>query len=281
MSRKLAKKITGPVLANTSKETLVKALNFCNFEFDDSFKKQQVMAYCKANKINTAGFSSLADFDFRVTGSLIYINENMMVLGEKELATLQSRIAGLKAAASKFVVKTQVAAPKVSIRDRMMVKVEQYTADIEDALSPLFQKQACDFDINAFIKINNLPRNVCKLVAERLQKNLIDDVDSLVNGVPEFVEAYSFLGKREAKGIAKVLKDIVDTLNVTKTVKKVPVRQVKTTSTVSRGVLRGIAQQMFKDGKTNKEVAAVMVKTYGVKPATATSYASGFKKEMV
>lgn len=280
MARKIAKKIEGVALTLSYKENLIKALNACRIEIDEAFCKQTVEAYAKTHKMNVV---SAHDSMFRMAGTLLYINDNIMPLNEEDQGKLQNYLKPL--VTSKVQRKVKVVKEEkvtVSIRDRMEAKAGNLQAELEDTLSPLFRNQVVDFDINAWIKINAIPRNVCKLIASGVVKNLMSDLVNAQRGEPDFLEAYKQLGKKGIKSVLATLTQIVNVLNAAKTEKKVAVRKTakKTVATASRGVLRTLARTLFDQGKSNREVAQIFVDQYNVKQTTASGYAYSFRKEL-
>lgn len=181
---------------------------------DKKRRKFAIEHFAKLNRKNEVlALNKASDYDVRQIGIMCRLLSNDNTLSETHMAMLESRVAILVAKHSgvKEVVKEVVAAPVVSIQDRMDEKAKDLAGEINGAIDEyVLSHGKVGFSAKNYL----LAQSVSAPIAKRIGDSFIGLYNELADAInqedAQLVEGYSNFTKRELKAFHQFVGTIVD-----------------------------------------------------------------------
>ena len=186
--------------------SMMRVLNYYNLMYDNKDKRKWTMSY--VGKARAKEFEPLADWQFRTVGTLIRLKQRGEPLSEKHEASIDQIIAELselgKAAVppkKKEKAEAKVEAPKV---DKNLEAARLHAAEI-DGLIDDFVMDRREIDLAAYLKANQVPAAVSKLIPSFYEGLKAELAEALEGNCDQLREAYSYLKKTELRKFLKMV----------------------------------------------------------------------------
>lgn len=180
---------------------------------DKKRRKFAIEHFAKLNRKNEVlALNKASDFDVRQIGIMCRLLATGNVLSEQHMALLESRVAILIAKQDdvKEVKKTVVvAAPVVSIQDRMDEKARDLAGEIEGAIDDYIISKT-PFSAKNYLLAQSVSAPVAKRIGDNFVKMYNELADAINEEDKQLVEGYSNFTKRELKAFHKFVGEIVD-----------------------------------------------------------------------
>lgn len=186
--------------------SLMRVLNYYNLMYDNKDKRKWTMAYigAKGKQLET-----LPDWQFRTVGTLIRLKNRNEPLSEKDLASIDTIIADLFEAAKTAVPpkkKTPVnpVAVETPKMDKNLEAARLHAAEI-DGLIDDFVMDRREIDLAAYLKANQVPAAVSKLIPSFYEGLKAELTEALEGKCDQLKEGYSNLKKTDLRKFLKMV----------------------------------------------------------------------------
>lgn len=200
--------------------SLLKALNYYNLMYDNKEKRRWTMAFLGKGKAKDLDL--LPDWQFRTIGTLIRLKQRDEPLSEKHVAMIDDIIKDLQEAAKAMVPPKPKTEPKAELPkvDKNLEAARLHVAEI-DGLIDEFVTDRREVDLAAYMKANQVPAAVAKLIPDFYQSMKQELAEALEGKCDQLREAYSYLKKTELRRFLKMVESFEEACKTQAVVAKV------------------------------------------------------------
>ena len=262
---------------------LIMALNWYNTNSTDKDRRKWVLQYLVSNNLKTAvvALNSATDFELRSLSFLCRLSMRGQELEEKDVDHITKMVKDLsykyKKTKEKVVVKDVVAAPKVSIQERMAELASTHAAEFDGAIDD-FVKEKTEFSAKHYLKSHYVSSPVAKRIGEKYTRLVAELQEAVAGEDDQLVEGYKFLSKRELKKflgfVESIVADCTQQVQSAKTARAPRIRKPQPASKITARVkfMKELPELGLKSVKPETIVGTDEVWVYNTKYRRVTVY---------
>ena len=167
----------------------------------------------KAKKAEVIAIDKATDFEVRQLGILCRLHSREQYLSEVHVTLINSMAAALiekyKNPPKKKVEKEVVAAPVVSIQDRMDEQARKHAAEFDGALDDFTINKTTEFSAKNYLLANSVSAPVAKRIGDFYAGTLAELQEAYEGDDKQLVEGYSNFTRRELKKFIGFVEQII------------------------------------------------------------------------
>lgn len=253
--------------------SLMNALNYYNAAVDSKVKRKWTMTY--VGKSRSAEFDILPDYHFNSIGAIIRLKQRDQPLQDHDLEFIEKELAKLREIAQsitkiKAAQPVKPTQPKAPVKDKTAEAASEHIGEINGMIDDfvMFDK---DVDVAAYLKSNQVPAQVIKLIPPAFSKTTLELREVIKGEDAELVEGYSKYKKTKLKKLLKIYESIAEACQqqvvTVKAVRKPTARKEKPATVIAAKVkfMKDFAELGLKSVHPSTIVGANEVWIYNTK----------------
>lgn len=189
--------------------SLIKVLNHYNVAYDNKTKRR--WTYAHIGKGKTESLDILGDWEFAAVGVLCRLKAREQPLQDKELKFIDSKIKELLFKASTMAPKEKPA-PKVAKVDKSAEQASYHIGEIMGLVDEFILNDS-EVDIAGYLKSNEVPAGVSKLIPAAFKANILELEEVMLGKDKDLVEGYSNFKKVKIRRLLNIYKSIEEACN--------------------------------------------------------------------